>query len=290
MTRIDPTGLPPSSTTQPSETRSAHADRELQAIRWIGHHLPPFPHITALINRVFKPWYLRRKRAVVLAHFEGFEMELDPAESMDGGILFYPQLCDRKERRFLSDFLHPGDTFVDVGGNIGFYTLLAARLIAPSGQVLAIEADPNTAAILRRHLDRNGFNTAKVLQIGVSDSCSTLVLNRNITGNRAGNSFLYGNSGNTINVECKPLLMALNENGIVKIDCMKMDIEGFEHRVLKRFFADAPRSLWPRAILMEYVAVHDEETGGSSLQLALSLGYLVRLRTAMNVILVRQDV
>jgi len=266
---------------------AAASDRELRAWRWIGHHLPLLPHASAVINRVLKPWYLRRPRPLVIADVDGFELELDPSECVDGNLLFLPQLTDRPERNFLTAFLKPGDTFVDVGANIGFYSLLAGRAVGPTGTVLAIEADPRTAEILIRHLQRNGFLAAQVVQFGVSDQICTLQLNRNTLGNRGGNSFLYGDPSSRVAVACKPLLTILDEAQLRTVSCLKIDIEGFEYRVLAKFFADAPQSLWPRAMLMEYVAIHDQATGGSSLELARSLGYRIELRTTSNVVLTR---
>jgi len=288
VSRPDPSPIPETlPDPMPPPAIAAASDRELRAWRWVGHHLPALPHASAVINRLLKPWYLRRKRPVVVAEVEGFEMELDPSECVDGNLLFLPQLTDQHERRFLTRFLRPGDTFVDVGANIGFYALLAARAVGPTGRVLTIEADPRTAVILRRHLQRNGFAAAQVVQLGVSDQVCTLKLNRNTVGNRGGNSFLYGDSRSQVAVACRPLLAILEEAQLGTISCMKIDIEGFEHRVLSKFFADAPPQLWPRAMLMEYVAIHDRATGGSSLELARSLGYQVELRTSSNVVLTR---
>jgi FkbM family methyltransferase len=58
----------------------------------------------------------------------------------------------------LQEHLRPGMIFYDVGANIGFFSLLAARLVGEQGRVVAFEADPEVAARLREHVARNQFS------------------------------------------------------------------------------------------------------------------------------------
>lgn len=62
----------------------------------------------------------------------------------------------------LGRHLRPGMTFYDIGANIGFFSLLAARLVGKEGQVVAFEADPEVAARLREHVARNEFEQITV--------------------------------------------------------------------------------------------------------------------------------
>jgi FkbM family methyltransferase len=57
----------------------------------------------------------------------------------------------------LQQHLRAGMTFYDVGANIGFFSLLAARLVGKEGRVVAFEADPEIAARLREHMERNAL-------------------------------------------------------------------------------------------------------------------------------------
>jgi FkbM family methyltransferase len=58
-------------------------------------------------------------------------------------------------------------TFYDIGANIGFFSLLAARIVGPAGRVVAFEADPEVAQRLREHIERNQFSTICVEQKAV---------------------------------------------------------------------------------------------------------------------------
>jgi len=63
--------------------------------------------------------------------------------------------------------LKPGMVFYDLGANIGFFSLLAARLVGAAGQVFSFEPDAETAERLRRNITRNGFINATVIEAGV---------------------------------------------------------------------------------------------------------------------------
>ena len=54
--------------------------------------------------------------------------------------------------------LHPGMTFIDVGANVGWFSLAASRLVGPEGKVIAVEANPDTYDLLRTNLEINGFS------------------------------------------------------------------------------------------------------------------------------------
>lgn len=66
--------------------------------------------------------------------------------------------------------LEPGDAFVDVGANIGYYTVLAHRLLGPGANIVAIEASPILCSEVRRNLRRNGYPTDGVINCAVGDT------------------------------------------------------------------------------------------------------------------------
>lgn len=70
--------------------------------------------------------------------------------------------------RWVMDRLGPGDTFVDVGANIGYYSVLASRLVGNGGSVVAVEASAHFASTLRRNLELNGCANARVVNIAAS--------------------------------------------------------------------------------------------------------------------------
>jgi FkbM family methyltransferase len=67
-------------------------------------------------------------------------------------------------------------TAVDLGANIGYFTLLLARAVGPGGRVVAFEPDPVNAELLRRNVADNGYAQAEVVQAAVADHDGSMML------------------------------------------------------------------------------------------------------------------
>jgi FkbM family methyltransferase len=152
--------------------------------------------------------------------------------------------------------------------------LNAARHVGPSGRVLAVEAHPLTYERLKENFRVNGFTQCHAVHQGLSDSPGALQLNLE-TGNSGANSFLIDRSERSVTVQCDTLLSVLQKNGVQSIQAAKFDLEGFEFRVLREFLKNAPRSLWPRFILVEHFPDQNQTVGGSSKELLLSRSYQI---------------
>jgi FkbM family methyltransferase len=231
--------------------------------------------------------YNRRKRPDTAVDVFGARMILDPSDCVEGQLLFSPHLYDRHEVACLRAHLKRGDTFVDAGANVGFYSFLASDIVGPHGRVIAIEADPATASRLTRNLELSEVKNVRLVNAGLSDAPGVLKLGRDVDGNRGGNSFLY-DSPHTVDVECRTLAGVLTAEKVFKVDGAKFDIEGFEFKVLKRFFEEAKRDLWPRFFIVEHIPSYDERAGGSSLELLAANGYRVQRIKEHNYLAVRE--
>ena len=137
-------------------------------------------------------------------------------------------------QKALREHLVPGMTFYDVGANIGFFSLLAARLVGPGGQVIAFEADPEIAARLREHGKRNEFSWLAVEEKAVgANSGSSLFLrcDPGTSPDRGLGRVVAAASPATIQVDgvslddCAPRLPAP--------DFIKCDVEGGEVEVFQ---------------------------------------------------------
>jgi len=240
----------------------AEAPRSFRILSRLTRLIPPLPHASGLSNRIVKPLYCRNHRGRYRVKvWDGIEMIVDPADTIGGNLAFIPQLCDVWERHAIEKYLPRGGVFVDVGANIGSYSLWAARQVGPHGRILAYEAEPNNFATLIQNIELNGFRQIAAFQVGVSDKEETLKL-RMCAGNSGGHSFapdVASPSAAEVEVKCQPLAELVAHVG--RIDFIKLDIEGFEQRVLSRFFGDvaADSPLRPRFILTEML--HGPVTG-----------------------------
>ena len=163
--------------------------------------------------------------------------------------LIYCRHFESNEREFLNRFLRPGDVFVDVGANIGLFTLIAAERAGPEGKVLAFEPTAKTFGRLVENVRLNELSNVECLKLALSDSRGHLQLTQCSDGYDAWNSLarpVIGGSLQTSQIEAVDWDQFARERGLLgSITMMKIDVEGWEARVLeggKEFFArsDAP--------------------------------------------------
>ena len=246
-------------------------------LRFLGHHVPDIRYLRAIPNRILKPLHKAAGLGGGVVEVMGFKMRLNPQECVDGWLWFSPHLYDRVEIDFLLKVFPPEGVFLDVGANIGFWSLRFAHA-NPSARVFTIEANPVTFQVLNENIKINHFENVMSIQVGVSDTVDELSLYCNVTGNRGGDSFSsYAESRkDAVKVNVKPLAHIFCEAGITKVDVMKMDIEGFEERVLRSFFQDVPQSSWPQYICAEIL--HATEI----VELLQEKGYQICVRSREN--------
>jgi FkbM family methyltransferase len=127
--------------------------------------------------------------------------------------------------RLLEATLRPGGTFVDVGANVGFHSVVAALLVGPSGRVVAVEPEPESAAILRANLWRHRCGNALVHEVAASDRAGTVHLSPDPEG-RSGSSL----SASGIEAKAVRLDDVLAD---ARIGVLKVDVEGAEPLVLR---------------------------------------------------------
>lgn len=239
------------------------------------------------VSQMMEKIYNRKKRTETTTDVLGFSMRLDPTDNAERNFLFRPQLYDWREISLLKKHLKPGNTFVDAGANVGFYSLIASGLVGEKGRVVSVEADPYNASRLAANVELNHMKNVRIANFGLSDKAETLRLGRDTSGNRGGNSFL-SNSPSGVIVECKTLTEILLSEKIEKVDGAKMDIEGFEFKVLSRFFADGIRKLWPGFLIIEINPSFDRKTCADTLDLLEKNGYDLTQVSELNYFAVRK--
>ena len=130
--------------------------------------------------------------------------------------------------------LMPGDTFVDVGANVGYDTLLAARIVGAAGRVVAIEASPTTFALLTRNLALNEAANVRPVNAAVSDRRGKLDLHEPYEGNIGAATTLASRGGRFVaSVDAMPLEEILTAAEITRLRLLKIDVEGAEPAILR---------------------------------------------------------
>jgi FkbM family methyltransferase len=200
--------------------------------------------------------------------------------------VFMPWRFDRLERELIARELPRDGVFVDIGANVGIYSLCAGTGLDAAGRIAAFEPNPPAFDRLRFNLEATRANSREwprvdVLPVGISDTEGEFELSLD-AGNLGGSSLSIDHrAGGTVRVRCRPLLAVLGELGIDRVDVLKIDIEGAEDRALLPFLAGAPASLLPRWIVIE----NSEHLWREDLPGAIrASGYEVAIRTRMNTV------
>lgn len=136
---------------------------------------------------------------------------------------------EREQTALFRELIRPGHTVLDVGGHVGYYTVLASVLAGPGGAVWAFEPNPANAAFLRRHAAVNGLANVHVEQAAVSDAEGTARFDFG-TGSGTGHLSTDGE----IEVRTLRLDDFCAERSIVP-HAVKIDVEGAEGAVLEGF-------------------------------------------------------
>ncbi|MGW3488369.1 FkbM family methyltransferase [Streptomyces sp. NPDC001054] len=137
--------------------------------------------------------------------------------------------------KWLSSRLKPGDVFVDVGANIGYFSALGARLVGAGGAVVSVEASPSFAELLRANLRLNRADNVRVVEQAVSDREETLTLVLASSANMGANSIVPydGPIEARHEVPASPLSSLLTEDEVQRARVIKIDVEGAEGKAVR---------------------------------------------------------
>lgn len=136
-----------------------------------------------------------------------------------------------REWSFIRRWLRPGMRCLDVGANLGVYTLIMAQAVGPSGRVWAVEPASSTASLLRKSLADGQFAQASLIQCALADRCGQGELSLD-TSPELNRLHINGGSDRTESVE----ILTLDELDrclpLGSVDFLKLDAEGAEPSII----------------------------------------------------------
>lgn len=187
---------------------------------------------------LLRPWPLRqltnwtiRKLLPKQVEIHGATVVLNPTDPVVSGALHFG-VYEKAETRFFQSACRDGMTFLDVGANLGYYTALAARAVGPNGRVLAVEPDPDSFGYLEQTIAANAVGNVEAFPVAASDTPAMLPLY--ISTDNRGDNRLYASDEERpqVEVEARPLDALLRENKIETVDLIKIDVQGYEPKVI----------------------------------------------------------
>ena len=152
-------------------------------------------------------------------------------------------------------------------------------------KVIAVEPNPKTLARLRFNVAINDFaEKVTVVPFGIGEEGEFELISSGDLGSASIRPNQTKNDRTIVTkIRTRPLLNILNEAGVQSIEGLKIDIEGMEDRALIPFFNDAPKSLWPKCVVIEdCTSDHWESDVIAYMQ---SIGYTLSSKTRANTIL-----
>jgi FkbM family methyltransferase len=246
-------------------------------------------HGSRLKRGAFRPMLSRLvnllRSGPVDVHYQGGSFRFyHQASATERGALFNPAY-NIEELDFLRAHLRPGGVFVDVGANVGTYALALARDVGAEGKVIAIEPHPVTHARLAFNSAASGYSQMRLVAAAAGPADGELLIETD--GDNLGASHIVAGeaSARAFKVPSLRLQRILEEAGVSQVDALKIDVEGFEDRVLTGFFAEAPQALWPRAVVIEHLS--KDEWQSDCIHDMRARGYVEQARTRSNTLLTR---
>jgi FkbM family methyltransferase len=182
----------------------------------------------------------------------GAHMDLELPDFVSGAI--YATGCwEPALTHYVEENLAAGDTFIDVGANIGYYTLLAASITGTHGRVIAVEASPSIHSRLKRNLALNGFVNVTAINAAAASAPGELSIYLNEHQN-LGHSTTVDDLASKEGMRFESKVRADRLGSLVGEECLrgarliKVDVEGAELAVLGPLFGDlasfSPETEW----------------------------------------------
>lgn len=231
-----------------------------------------------------RKYVLRRDSLVRRIHDYRLRIDLhDPGLSRDVAVR---GTREEQLKYVIERVVAPGDVILDVGANIGYYTIMLSKLVGETGMVYAIEPEPRNFERLQKNVQLNGIESiVETHQIGASDAVGTGTLHVSRHSNL--HSFLGPTGADDTkgdqNIELPLTDVSTFIQGKRRVDLLRMDIEGYEVEVISGLEAAIVDGSWTGKILFEcHFPRYDDDSHSmrKPLRMLFENGYRARYLTS----------
>jgi FkbM family methyltransferase len=227
---------------------------------YVRRELPGWGKIFGLVASHRQSWLWEKSRPrTIRGKLHGRVMRLDLTHWADRAAFFLGRWYDLPTQLFTLDFVRPGDTVVDVGANQGMFALIAQHAAGDGGRIICFEPNPVPADVLQQALVTNGITNVTLHRAGLSDAQAELTLSvpRVNSGEATFGHTAY--AGNAVYTVRAPVLRGDDALADATPRLVKIDVEGFEYRVL-RGLEGTLRRCHP-VVITEIVPAHLQRCG-----------------------------
>lgn len=168
----------------------------------------------------------------IRTHVLGRPFYVDSRDNIISFELLFRHVWEPGETAFFQSIVRPGDQVVDIGAHIGYYAVLFGATVGPMGKVLALEPDPENAALLRQNIDLNGLgSTVTAIQAAAGSHPGQSMLFRADSRNR-GDHRMYAATTGRVTTPVDVVTVDEVTANWDRVDIVKMDVQGYEPYVL----------------------------------------------------------
>jgi len=253
----------------------------LRCIRWVFSLLPKGTSDFVYLV-LFKPKPLRFLLDRILLYL------LPPGITLPEGTLHFQAndpvlpaallfgVYEASETKIMRSMIRPGMTVVDIGANIGYYTLIASRRVGNEGQILAFEPEPKTYEVLKTNIHANNIVNTQCFPLAISSHAGEERLFLSSENKMKHSLLSQDTQTDFIKVTTCTLDDFMEKRSISKVDFIKMDIEGAEGLALSGLIGTLQK-LGP-TIMTEYAPERLQRLGQDPvefIQMLQRIGYCV---------------
>ncbi|MGL5063931.1 MAG: FkbM family methyltransferase [Microcoleus sp.] len=248
-------------------------DLFLPYIRW---ELPGWGKLFQVLGGYQNELWKDAPKRTIRGKFHQYLMTLDMSSWHERMTYFLGRYHELEMQLFAMEAIEPGDTFIDIGANLGMITLIAARCVTTTGSVHSFEPNPMVFQRLQKNITDNELPQVTLHNCGLADKQTTLTLT-------VVNQELGMGTFTEIPEQDRSLISSQYQLPVYRGDdilpeelpgttFIKIDVEGFEPLVIRGL--DRTIQRWHPVFLTEVVAQHLERGGSSVEELrALMEGY-----------------
>lgn len=207
-----------------------------EILAWIGNRIGKPPGWERVVRMFSSPEKCRGMRELCVVR-EGVTFLAQPTVPLGWYVAFFGTF-EPELREIFRAVLPIGGVAIDIGANVGWHTLLMARLVGDNGRVLAAEANPSVRSRLQDNLNLNRFRQVEVIPYAIANSEGTVEFYGPTADDADSGSGYVVTSGvkerrAIIRVEMRRLDAIVSAAQVERLDLIKIDVEGLEWPVLQ---------------------------------------------------------
>ena len=195
---------------------------------------------TRVAGALLRFWQQRMlKRSVIARIDDAYLMHVDAQSFIERDLLLFGAF-ERELHDFIASTLREGAVFMDVGANVGCYSMQAATLVGPTGRIISFEPSPPVFERLRQNVDLNAFSNISLCACALGGASARRLLYVE-SGNQGYSNAIaslhpsdwHGSRDNAREIQVTTMDEWFQESGLPRLDLVKIDVEGAEFEVLE---------------------------------------------------------